>query len=141
MKGMIFICKLGDIIVVNQFKDYNGTIVPKHSFVVIDDKHGVIEGFSYDFISNIMCSFHSEKHKKHKLKIKSNVEINNNQVIGKNINHKGGYIRTDELFYFDKSKIQYKVIARVQDELLNKLIRLSNIYKKTNHKDTINNLC
>lgn len=88
-----------------------------------------------------MCSFHDEKHKKHKLRMKSNVEINNNDVIGENTNNKGGYIRTDELFYFDKKKIQYKVIARVQDNLLNKLVKLYNHYKKTKHKDSIKNLC
>lgn len=115
--------------------------MPKHSFVVINDKCGIIEGYSYDFISNIMCSFHDEKHKKHKLRMKSNVEINNNDVIGENTNNKGGYIRTDELFYFDKKKIQYKVIARVQDNLLNKLVKLYNHYKKTKHKDSIKNLC
>ena len=47
-------CKLGDIIVVKEFKDNNGVIIPKHSFVVINDEHNFIEGFEYDFVSNIM---------------------------------------------------------------------------------------
>ncbi len=62
-------CKLGDIIVVKEFKDASGKLVPKHSFVVINDEHDFIEGFEYDFISNVMCSFHDEKHKKRKLSI------------------------------------------------------------------------
>lgn len=42
-------CKIGDIIIVNQYKDKNNTI-SKHSFVVIDDENGTIQGLSYDFI-------------------------------------------------------------------------------------------
>ena len=60
-------CRVGDIIVVKEFKDKNGIVVPRHSFVVISDEAGIIESYSYDFISNIMCSFHGEKHKKRKL--------------------------------------------------------------------------
>lgn len=117
-------CKLGDIIVVNKFKDKDGNIIPKHSFVVINDEADFIEGFEYDFISNVMCSFHNEKHKKHKLKIKSNLEIKPYQVHGKKLNSKGGYIRADDLFYFKKSKIEYKVIAHIENELLDTLVQL-----------------
>ena len=45
-------CKLGDIIVIKEFKDKNGIIIPKHSFVVINDEPEFIEGFAYDFIAN-----------------------------------------------------------------------------------------
>ena len=57
-------CRVLDIIVVKEFKDKNGIVVPRHSFVVINDEKGIIESYSYDFISNVMCSFHSESHKK-----------------------------------------------------------------------------
>ena len=30
-------CRVGDIIVVKEFKDKNGIVVPRHSFVVIND--------------------------------------------------------------------------------------------------------
>lgn len=134
-------CRVGDIIVVKEFKDRNGTVVPKHSFVVISDEAGVIESYSYDFISNIMCSFHSENHKKRKLKIKSNLEIVPNKIKGRNVNNKSGYIRADDLFYFKKDKIDYKVIGRLSDDMLDKLIKLIiklNVENKT--KDTITNL-
>ena len=117
-------CRVGDIIVVKEFKDRNGTVVPKHSFVVISDEAGIIESYSYDFISNIMCSFHSENHKKRKLKIKSNLEIVPNKIKGRNVNNKTGYIRADDLFYFKKDKIDYKVIGRLSDDMLDKLIKL-----------------
>lgn len=134
-------CRVGDIIVVKEFKDNNGIVVPKHSFVVVSDEAGIIESYSYDFISNIMCSFHSESHKKRKLKIKSNLEITPNKIKGRNVNNKSGYIRADDLFYFKKDKIDYKVIGRLSDEMLDKLIKLVislNIKNKT--KDTITNL-
>ena len=134
-------CRVGDIIVVKEFKDRNGTVVPKHSFVVISDEAGIIESYSYDFISNIMCSFHSENHKKRKLKIKSNLEIVPNKIKGRNVNNKSGYIRADDLFYFKKDKIDYKVIGRLSDDMLDKLIKLIiklNVENKT--KDLINNL-
>lgn len=134
-------CRVGDIIVVKEFKDRNGTVVPKHSFVVISDEAGIIESYSYDFISNVMCSFHSENHKKRKLKIKSNLEIVPNKIKGRNVNNKSGYIRADDLFYFKKDKIEYKVIGRLSDDMLDKLIKLIiklNVENKT--KDLINNL-
>lgn len=55
-------CKLGDIIVVNRYVGDDGKNINKHSFVVINDKPGFIEGLHYDFISNVMSSFKSEKH-------------------------------------------------------------------------------
>ena len=134
-------CRVGDIIVVKEFKDKNGIVVPRHSFVVISDEAGIIESYSYDFISNIMCSFHGEKHKKRKLNIKSNLEIIPNKIKGRNINNKSGYIRADDLFYFKKDKIDYKVIGRLSDDMLDKLIKLIielSVENKT--KDTITNL-
>ena len=134
-------CRVGDIIVVKEFKDNNGIVVPKHSFVVISDEAGIIESYSYDFISNIMCSFHSENHKKRKLKIKSNLEIVPNKIKGRNVTNKSGYIRADDLFYFKKDKIEYKVIGRLSDDMLDKLIKLViSLNTKNKTKDTITNL-
>ena len=88
-----------------------------------------------------MCSFHGEKHKKRKLNIKSNLEIIPNKIKGRNINNKSGYIRADDLFYFKKDKIDYNVIGRLSDDMLDKLIKLIielSVENKT--KDTITNL-
>lgn len=117
-------CKLGDIIVIKEFKDKHGEIVPKHSFVIINDEADYIEGFKYDFVSNMLCSFHNEKHKKRKLKFKQNLPVKEKQVSGENINEKEGYIKADQLYYFDKSKITYKVLAHVEPELLDELVQL-----------------
>ena len=134
-------CRLGDIIVVKEFKDSNGITVPKHSFVVINDEPDYIEGFEYDFVSNVMCSFHDEKQKEHKLSFEGNLEINPTQIHGQSINSKGGYIRADELFYFNKNKIEYKVIAHMDDELLDELVQLIiKLHDKNKEKNVITNL-
>jgi len=134
-------CKLGDIIVVKEFKDRKGILVPKHSFVVINDEPDFIEGYAYDFVSNVMCSFHSDEQKSHKLKIESNLEITPEHVEGSSLNEKSGYIRADELFYFKKDKIEYKVIARIDDELLDELVKLIiRLHDKNKDKNVITNL-
>lgn len=134
-------CKLGDIIVVKEFKDSKGEIVPKHSFVVINDENNFIKGYSYDFVSNMMCSFHNEEHKKHKLSIESNLEIDKNQVIGDKLNDNDGYIKTDELYYFKKENIEYKVIAHMKDEFLGELVKLIlKLYDKNKVQKVITNL-
>ena len=88
-------CKLGDIIVVKEFKDKKGT----------------------------------------------NLEIKPEEIHGQNINSKGGYIRADELFYFNKNKIEYKVIAHMDDELLDELVQLIiKLHDKNKERSVITNL-
>ena len=117
-------CKLGDIIVVKEYFGSDGKKVNQHSFVVINDEKDMIEGLSYDFVANVMLSFHDKKHKEKKLKYKSNLPIKEEKITGKDLNDKGGYIRADELYYFNKEKIEYKVIAYMDHELLDELIQL-----------------
>ena len=59
-------CQVGDIILVDHYSD-NGKTLSKHSFVVIDDNNGTIEGMSYDMICNVLSSFKSEEQKRRKL--------------------------------------------------------------------------
>ena len=49
-------CCVGDIILINKYKD-NGTVITKHSFVVVDDDGGSIQGLPYDFMCNVLSSF------------------------------------------------------------------------------------
>lgn len=117
-------CKLGDIIFVKEYFGSDGKKVNQHSFVVINDKKDFIEGLCYDFVANVMLSFHNEEHKARKLKYKSNLPIKEEKVSGKDLNDREGYIRADELYYFNKNKIQYKVIAHMDPELLDELVQL-----------------
>lgn len=117
-------CKLGDIIVVKQFKNEEGNIVSKHSFVVINDEPDFVQGLKYDFVSNMMCSFHSKIHKTKKLKYKENLLVKEGYLSGDKINNKEGYIKADQLYYFNKKRIKYKVIAHMDDELLDELVKI-----------------
>ena len=88
-----------------------------------------------------MCSFKNEEHRKRKLRFKSNKEITGEDIISKKKNTKSGYIRADELHYFDKSKIKYYVFGRIDDNLLYELIRLIiELEIKNKLKNNLNNL-
>ena len=53
-------CCVGDIILVDKYK-HNGKQINKHSFVVVDDDGGEIQGYSYDLICNVLSSFKTIK--------------------------------------------------------------------------------
>lgn len=118
-------CKLGDIIVVNKYIGDDGKEINKHSFVVINDKPGFIEGLQYDLITNVMSSFKSEEQRMKKLKFEENVEILGEQIISNiPVNNKSGFIKADQLIYFDKNKIDYYVLGHISEELLDELIMI-----------------
>ena len=108
-------CRPGDIIVVNNFKDELGSYVDKHSFIVIDNKKYIT--------SNMMCSFKDIYQKEKKLKYYGNYEIDSNYINGNSINTKDGYIKINKLYYFDKDKTNYKVIAHIDIRLLSKIYK------------------
>ena len=140
-------CKIGDIIVIKEFKNEIGEIIRKHSFVVINDQKNSLEGLNYDFISNMLCSFHNNKHKSKKLQFQENLEVTEKIISSKNSNNKSGYIKVDQLYYFDKTEIEYYVLGRISLDLLNELLQLIiNLNKQgklkyvtTNLKETIQN--
>ena len=117
-------CKLGDIIVINEFKNEFGENVKKHSFVVINDENNNIEGLNYDFVSNMLCSFHNDEHKSKKLRFKENLEVTELAISNKSINNKSGYIKADQLYYFDKTKIKYYILGHLNPDLLDELLQL-----------------
>ena len=117
-------CKVGDVIVIDKYISDDGTVLSRHSFVVIDDNADEIKGLKYDFVANIMCSFHNEEHKNKKLKYEENFPIKEQLISGEKINNKSGYIKADQLYYFDKNLIEYQVIAHMEAELLDELVQL-----------------
>ena len=135
-------CKLGDIIVIDEFIGEDGIKIQRHSFVVINDKPGFIEGMRYDFVANIMSSFKSKRHKYNKLRFEENLEIISDSIISKfSKNNKKGFIKANQLFYFDKNKIKYYVMGRISDDLLDDLIILIIfLTKKGKLKDNIFNI-
>lgn len=45
-------------------------------------------------------------------------------ITGESINEKEGFIKAEQLYYFDKKEIEYKVIAHMDYELLDELVKL-----------------
>lgn len=117
-------CKLGDIIVVKSFKGEDGVSLPNHSFIVVDDNHDNIKGLDYDFVAPIMSSFRDKEHKAKILSYDVNKEITNSDIEGEFKLKRESYVKTNKLYYFDKKKIDYFVLARVNDEYLDELMKI-----------------
>lgn len=115
-------CKVGDIILVKSYKGVDSKDVGHHSFVVLDDEKGFIEGLPYDIICGVLSSFHSEDHKKKKLLEDGNVLIKNGDTVTNPDNGKDGFLKADQLYYFNKSKLDYEVIGYIREDLLERII-------------------
>ena len=72
----------------------------------------------------MLCSFHNDEHKNKKLKFKENLEVTEQIISNKNTNNKTGYIKADQLYYFNKEEIEYYVIGKINKELLDELLEL-----------------
>ena len=116
-------CKVGDIILIKNYI-VNGVHLTKHSFVVLNDKAGQIQGLDYDIICNTMSSFKNDEQRKKKLSYPSNFEIlHNDQVINNGGNDIDGFIKAEQFYYFDKDKIDYMVIGTMKVEAFNLLLK------------------
>lgn len=111
-------CKVGDIIRIDNYITEDGVNMTKHSFVVIDDQKGVISGCSYDFIGNAMSSIKSEEHKSKKLKYLENILITQEDRNCNPENGKEAFIKADQFYYFDKSKISYTLMGTASEEIM-----------------------
>lgn len=73
-------CKVGDIILVNNYH-HNNNCIDKHSFVVLSIEEGQIQGLDYNLICNVMSSFKSQEQRVQKLNYPGNIEILNSDKI------------------------------------------------------------
>lgn len=115
-------CRVGDIIVVDNYID-DGKTLSRHSFIVLDDEAGQIKGLDYDIICNVISSFKDEEQKKRKLQYPGNFPI---KAEDKNITNSkknvDGYIKAEQFYYFSKEKTNYVVIGNLSIEVFNALI-------------------
>ena len=123
MSGVIYMCKVGDIIVVNNYVGDDGKRIGKHSFIVINDEEGQIMGLDYNLVAIVMSSFKSQEQKKKKLKYKGNIELPLDVMDKENLK-KDSYVKADKVFYFDKEKLDYFVLATINDEFMDELIKI-----------------
>lgn len=115
-------CKLGDIIVVKNYIGNDGENVGRHSFIVINDEKGTIIGLDYDIVAVVISSFKNKKQKKKKLSYDGNFELDNNSMNEITLK-KESYVKIDKLFYFNKKKTEYYILATLKPEILEKLLK------------------
>lgn len=114
-------CQIGDIILVQKYKDH-GQDLSRHSFVVISDENGEIQGLTYDFIANVLSSFKSDTQRELKLKYPGNFPIDSSDTETNSHNNKSGYVKTDQLYYFAKDKLSYTVIGTMKPDVFSELM-------------------
>lgn len=132
-------CKVRDIILVDNYVS-GGKNLSKHSFVVVSDESGKIGGLSFDMVCNVMSSFKDEKQKQKKLSYPGNFPITHNDTVVTNDNGKSGYIKTEQLYYFKKEKINYTVIGEVKEEIFDLLIEFIENELDISFEDIMDNL-
>ncbi len=113
-------CKIGDIILVDEYAS-QGHVLTRHSFVVINDEEGEMEGLRVDFTSLVMSSFKNKDQKARKLKYPGNFPIPEGGSIVPSGNNREGYIKADQIYYFNKNKVSYRVIGYVTEDVFESL--------------------
>ena len=111
-------CKIGDIILVRNYIS-QGTDLRNHSFIVLSTEKGKIEGLNYDMVCNVMSSFHDESHKRRKLSYPGNIPITSSDSrIEFGHETRDGYVKAEQLYFFDKSKLDFDIIGNVTEEIM-----------------------
>lgn len=129
-------CRIGDIVLIKEYKDVSGIEIKQHPFIIIDDENGQYKGFNIDFVGVAMSSFKSEEHRTEVLKHISNFEITVEDGAKKD-----GYVKLNVIYYFDKSKIDYQVIGDINVETFNKILEVIEILDcREALKENFNNL-
>ena len=114
-------CTIGDIILVNSYKHKEHSLA-KHSFVVLSNEAGTIEGLAYDFVCNVLSSFKDEQQRAKKLSYPGNFEITHSDSSVVKGNTKDGFVKAEQLYYFNNQKIDYFVIGKLHVDVFNRLL-------------------
>ena len=115
-------CKIGDIILVYNPKRI-GKFIGRHSFVVLSDEGGKIEGIDFNFVGLLMSSMDTEEKREKLMKYDANFPITPDEqdIIGDG-NGKSACIKAEQFYYFNKDKIKYRVLGRLEEDVFNLLI-------------------
>ena len=114
-------CTLGDIILIKSYQ-HKGHALSKHSFVVLNVEAGKIEGLDYDFVCNVLSSFKNQEQRTKKLNYPGNFEIKHKDSSVVKTNTKDGYIKAEQLYYFNRDKTDYLIIGKLNTDVFNRLI-------------------
>jgi len=114
-------CSVGDIILVDAYK-HAGRDLSRHSFVVVSKEAGKIRGLDYNLVCNVLSSFKSTQQRAKKLSYPGNFEVTREDTVISYGNDKDGFIKTEQLYYFDISNLDYAVIGSMRPEAFERLI-------------------
>ena len=114
-------CNAGDIILVESYRHGERTLT-RHSFVVISTESGTIGGLDYDFVCNVLSSYKNDAHKAKKSGYPGNFEITPKDETVSGGNRRDGYIKAEQLYYFNSEKTNYTVIGTLHQEVFERLI-------------------
>jgi len=89
---------------------------------VLSNEAGTIEGLDYDFVCNVLSSFKDEKQKIKKLSYPGNFKITHSDRSVVRGNTKDGFIKAEQLYYFNNQKIDYTVIGKLHMDVFNRLV-------------------
>ena len=120
-------CSLGDIILVDAYK-HAGRELSRHSFVVISNESGKIQGLDYNLVCNVLSSFKNDQQRAKKLGYPGNFGVTHNDTIIPKGNEKDGFVKAEQLYYFNTDKLNYIVIGSMRPEVFNNLLEfISNL--------------
>ena len=115
-------CNVGDIILIESYR-HKGCSLSRHSFVVLSIEAGTIEGLNYDFVCSVLSSFKNEQQRTKKLGYPGNFEIAHEDSSVINNNKKDGYVKAEQLYYFNNQKISYTIIGKLHPDVFNRLVK------------------
>ena len=115
-------CAVGDIILIESYQ-HKSHLLTRHSFVVLNVEAGTIEGLNYDFVCNVLSSYKDAEQRAKKLSFPGNFEIIHTDSTIPRGNTKDGYVKAEQLYYFNRDKITYTVIGRLHQDIFNRLVR------------------
>ena len=114
-------CNIGDIILIDAYK-HAGRDLSRHSFVVLNNKARSIQGLDYSVVCNVLSSFKSEQQRAKKLSYPGNFEITHDDIIIPDGNTKDGFVKAEQLYYFDTDKLDYTILGSMRPETLARLL-------------------
>lgn len=115
-------CKIGDIIGVKNFIGQDNQNIGFHYFIVVSEEKGKILGLDFDIVGTVMSSFKNNDQRNKKIRYKENLEIMESDFDLSGRPKKSGFVKADQLFYFNKKKSNYYVVGQVDGDVLLKLL-------------------
>lgn len=114
-------CQVGDVISIKNYKDQREATYP-HAFVVISVEPDKLNQIPYNLTCTAISAFKDENHRIRKMESPGNFPFNLDEHDVEAGKSNAGYIKADQLFYFQSEMIDKNVIGKLEPEKFNALI-------------------